>query len=668
MNILFIGLSLLFYLLLISGCTLPEPRQFMLDRQREEQIILKDIDVEEYAKTYPSEDGVYLYREYAIELVPRIHRLGLFDCDAYEMGVVRYLVLDPNAEWLGTFELEVEEGKELRNAFITIFSPDGSRQTFDESDMKVEEDSEGDRRYLLAYPDIVKGSVIDEGFELASIPTSSNTEYDYEIPLQFSAPCERLSVRLAYPEKWTVALRGGKPVDTQWEERYELVTESKTDLQIATYDAFHIPPLKQESYSPSPREYSRYLEARIEKIVGASYEVSILPKNWRQYMERMYKGVIDDVSAKDSELTEQVTRIINSRDSDSAKIGKILTWIYDEIKSDPYAFKDKEVDPLEVLEKRTGRPHQVTALAYLMLKNAGVNATYLVIHTPEDGRFTQDFLHPRSFYMTGVEARTDDATYWLFPYIRHYPMGYVPAIFQERIVLRMNDSGYRGFDTIQTSLPAPNKTISDFDVVVDDEGVLHVTEMRTLYGDAGFFLRREIEGADTEEIERKMKELIVYDHGEVKMEEYQLENQDDYNKPFVIHLQYQVDNLVTITPEEVILQSDGLFAPAISRKFKTDPEKRQNPIKIYQDEELVKEIRLRIPKKWHLQDIPEDRKATTSLGEVSADYSSAPGEFHVEYRRQLHRAERPASDYKELFPLISTRSAFSVPALVFTVE
>ncbi|MGE3800637.1 MAG: hypothetical protein AB7H80_06420 [Candidatus Kapaibacterium sp.] len=630
----------------------------MLDRQLPENIRQRSVDVEAYRLKYEGEDGVYFYREYVVEVQLKQDYLGGGSGPwIHEIGAIRYLVLNPDEEWLGTFDLQVEKGKSLESAFITIISPTGEVKQFDKDDLRVELDSKGNKRYQLVYPGIVVGSIVDEGYDIAYNGLELN-ELFHEVRLQYSIPCERLSVRYIAHTIWNIEFRG-------WNNAlgtYRKIVDDDERLTIASFEAENLPAYKPEPYAPYYREQVGHLEAMITNYYYGA-------RKWDKLAESAYELFIQEETPRNSTLSKLADEIVDRNASEKAKVEKIMNWMYSEfnVKTSEQR-RSRVVHIHDAIQKREGSVPLSVALTYHLLKEVGLEPSFLLVHSINDIPYTEGFVYPPTFQVMALRVKANDTNYFLFPYVKNYPINHIPFVFEGQPVLRVVNGGFIGVDTIPVNLGSNTRIESDFDIELNEDGVLNISETRYLHGDAGFGLRREIEDATDEELEKKMKELIVYETGEYTFNSYRLENQGDYNKPLIIHLEYSVDNLVTITPEEVILQTEGLFTPSLTGKTKVDAEKRKNPIKIYSNEEFLKKITLHVPTSWQVQNLPENREEKTSLGEVLATYSHTPGQLSVEYRRLLKRAERPASDYSELLTLIGTHSRLTLPTLIFSVE
>lgn len=643
---------------LLCGCVLHGKRQFILDHQKTSNVRFEPVDIESYAAIYAEDDGVYLYRENYLELVDRGTSLLSYDGPSYHAWhaeTMRYLILNPEADELTTFDLDLDPGMSLQSVHINIFDPDGTIKQLTMKDMNVETDSDGAKRYRVAYPDIVRGSVVDIGYETVETPTSTGN-FHHALRLQYALPCERLRVQVVYPKSWFryVKIRGGVAEHPDREEFYRKQVDEEKEVVIAAYDAHDIPALYNEPWSPYRSERLRYLETSLTNLKG-----SPITYTWSDYAEKLRDYYIGTVKPR------HVRVEIDREDDEEKTMRAILAWINDNIRlksldrSIPY-------DPIEVIERGEGRPQEITILAGLMMINAGIDTEFLLIHSAFDPPVDMTFVVPGRYYTPGLRVSIGDSTLLLFPWITNYPVGYIPSFLQDQPMLVFSYREFLQHDRTGTGSQLQDITTSEYSAEIDESGHVSVVEKRKLEGESAFFFRRKIENLDDEELQKEMKELVVYEGGEVDFERYEIDNRDDFDRPLVITLRYTIDGLVTVTPDEAIVRIEELFSPSFSYTRKVETSERKNPIRIYTDEKVNKTIKLQVPETWQVGPLPEDLREETSFGIATASYSYRPGELTATYSRTLRRSERPAGDYAELLKITGKNSKLNLSTLVFT--
>ena len=650
-------LSLLSLAPLLSSCVIDGKRQFVFDYQKDENVRVTPLDIDTYAEIYAEDDGVYLYRENYIEMVHKGSSLLTQDLqtfDSWYVETMRYLVLDPDAEELSTFDLALAPGVRLMNAHIKVIDPDGGITHLDISDMNVETDSDGARRYRVAYPGVKKGTIVDVGYETLEDPRRTG-HYHHELPLQYRLPCEQLRIQVVHPTHWRIKIRGGVDATPNRDELYQRRVDGENRVAITTYDAHDIPALYNEPWSPYRNERLRYIEIALVKYRG-----SPITESWAQYADKLFDYYVDGYSPRQVKVDLE-----RNSDDEGSTIRAVLDWVHEKVR---HKALDPSIryDPVEAIERGEGRSAEITVLTKLLLQKVGIVANFVLIHSVLDPPVFDDFVAPGRYYFPGLELQSADSTLLLFPWISRYPAGHIPGFLQQQPMLVFGQSGFLRHDSAGTGAQGRDITTSEYNAEIDEEGQLTMVEVRRLEGEDAFFLRRRMEEFDDEELDEEMKDLIIYEGGEIDFEGYDIENREEYNRPLIITLRYTIDGLVTITPDEAIVRIEELFSPSFSYKRKVETSERVNPIRIYTDEEVSKTVTLRVPENWQVGSLPEDLREETSFGTATASYRYRPGELTATYSRSLRRSERPAEHYQELLLLIGRDSKLNLSTLVFT--
>jgi len=181
-----------------------------------------------YEAKYPGFEGVYLYVRIARAL--RRQR-EIHGCGTTRSWIAEIHRAGSEADWLTSFRLGFKP-----DTCISGNHARRPRADLRKQDLKKEQFASGFDFYTLVYPDVVKGTIIEEGWSDASGRLlSAAGSY---IPLQFSIPCERLSFTYACPDWW--ALKSKKSHPTASPRIQDNDFEHKK--QIIKYEGINIPP------------------------------------------------------------------------------------------------------------------------------------------------------------------------------------------------------------------------------------------------------------------------------------------------------------------------------------------------------------------------------------------------------------------------------------------
>ena len=131
---------------------------------------------------------------------------------------------------------------------------------------------------------------------------------------------------------------------------------------------------------------------------------------------------------------------------------------------------------------------------------------------------------------------------------------------------------------------------------------------------------------------------------------------------------YNIYNLVTVTPDEVIFQTGGLFSPSSNVKTKIDTEERVNPIRIYSDEKYIKNISIEFPKNWALTSTLKNLEKENEFGKIKGVYTVNPGNIQVAQERLLLKSHKPKEMIDELLEITGRKSQLYIPTMIFKIN
>lgn len=648
------SLLLLTLVLLLSAACKTSERTIQTTMQTEE---VAPVDLAAYEAKYDGEDGVYLDVDYSFEHVT-VSSAYLTEWEFYRTVQRRYLVLNPDAEDLTTFNEAVQESDKLKEVSLRVVAPDGSMQTFALSDLTSEKDSDGTTTYKMAYPGIQKGSIIEEVFVVHRLFAMQNPPMRADVPLQYTIPCEALNFRYAYPDWWKVDVKDVGPDRTI---DYTVETNEDTSKRILRYTRTNIPGIDDEPYAPFFKEVADYMQLEITELELGSEKYKG-PEDWESVAARFKRLTIDTSPPRNvRRATESTTEGLTTT---REKIDAIIDFVDENIEvraTDGNSIKD-------VMRDKAGNPYFVTSLVQAMLAHAGVPSRYMLAHSAQDGYFDPDFISNSQFYLPGLIVWVDQEEVFLFPYYKHLPKGHIPEIFQDQKALTITETGFSGLTTIPRRTSSEGVIDENYALTIDEDGMIEVTEEKVFRGTLAYLTRRSLESLEADELEDELRDMLTYTDGDVEWAEHEIIDQDAYEKPLTIRLRYTINNLVTVTPEEVIFQTDGLFSPLSGKKYKVDTDARQNPIRIYTTHRQNKNITITYPEAWTLTTALDDVEYENKFGRVEGTYATEGRTLRAEQSLRLERAFEPASEAPALLSLIGTNSNLHIPTLIFSAS
>lgn len=624
------------------------------------------VDISEYEEKYGEYNGVYLSIEESVEHSGNkdpglMTGLGLPEGWNYNyIYKEKALVLNPECDQLTTLNLFAEPEK----LFIRITSPDGQSAVYGKANL-IEDKTENSRiKYKFAYPNITKGSIVELAYENAFKVYPVNFAYvvQYNSLLQRAIPCERRLLTYTYPAWWEIEV---KWLGKERELNYETVVDTDKKQKKLVYSAIDLAPIVDEPYSPFFMEIAETADIMITDLlmVGGSFRH---PQSWQSYAVFF----ADYVQGNDNKLFKLPGKIVDSLAisdlSELEKLKAIVKYIYDNIRIG----ESQNANFNHILKNREGSIFDITALTSVMLSAAGVTSSFMLVHDARDGYFDENYFSGDQLYTPALRVIVGNDDHIVFPYINNLPVDHIPEPYlgQRALLIPPRNPEAAWIWNLPEKNLASNTMDEYYDLNVDTAGIIDVVERRVIRGSVAYWFRKMLEEQPEKETKDSLQALLTYTDGDVDLESYSITNLDDYDLPLEIELNYTIDNLVMVTPEEVIFQTGGLFSPLSNQKIKFDADKRINPIKIYYDEGYNKHIAIRFPESWRLTTELNQVHVENQFGTIDGNYNIENGSIHAEQFLMLNKTMAPKTAVSDLITLSGSSSLLNIPTLVFQVE
>ena len=650
-------------LLMVSSCTIVKESLF-LNVPKGTTADSAIADIKTYSEKYSKYDCVYLNYEYSIDN---------YEENAWTWKNIvqyKYIVLNADNAQLTTFGFSVASKASIKNLFFKITYPDGSSKIFGQKNLILETDSEGAKRYKFIYPAVVKGSIIEEGYELSYniMSFTPSLEQDFLIP-RSSGPIEKYSFTYAYPEDWKLQFKEyGKGSKLLYSER----TDKEQHKKYLTYKTENIEPLSDEPYSPFSKEFARYVQFRIRELAVGNNSTYYANKSWSEFLKPYYGYVTDGKSIFDFNVGGMAEKLTKSAKTETDKVRAITDYVQQNIE---IAKDDKDRDYGDVLKDKKGNIFRITGLVQNMLSKLKIDSEFLLVHSAQEGYFDETYYSSSQFGLPALKITAENKQILVIPYVKNLPFGYVPDVIQGQtsiLVSTKYDPKLRKYKeefwTVPVQESQKNGYEENYDLTISEEGNINVSEEKIVFGLSAGTLRTVIQNLKEEEKEKFIKNLLTYSEGDVKINSYSFDSLKSYNEPLRIKLNYTIDNLVTITPDEVLFQTGGLFSPTSLQKYKIRTSDRINPIRIYSNEFYKKTIKIFVPESWSLDNKPENFSYSNLFGSVKAEYSFNKNAVNVYQERLLIPNSQPKEKVGELIEVSGDRSKLSIPTLIFKIN
>ncbi len=630
------------------------------------------INIKELERNYEGENGVYMDYSESVESLGRSTRRGQYGRDVTCLcRRINYVVLKAEDKDLSTFECAVMHQSDLMDFYAVLIYPDGTIAHFTKNDCKVQE-VDNYFTYKLAYPNMQKGTLIEEGMMV-----NYYTQSTYF--LQHGMPVRKMHFVHAYNPHTLVELR-----------RFgtDLVCDLKRgkmqdeNLLTNTYDSTNIPAYHFEPYAPYRKEQGSFYEFASITVQDPDYIIAN-NKRWTGWADsdRLFSKSIEDFASKESDA--KAREICANCKTKVEKIDTITTWIQKHIEvvgrdDDRFSKAANNVDFDDIFSAGYSTSFRTLCLAQYMFAINGVENAEYEFFDPSDGPIDEYSPVFADYVLTGIACKDSDKIYLVFPNQKEISPDFVPQFVRSNRALEIggwvqsvkdvSSHDYRFVNLNPVNLK-PLSEHSDFELHITDDGNINVIETQTYEGMIAVELRKTFKQYKADEEESHVKKMLSYNGSEFKLTKYTIEGKSKPGENFVLRTEYTINNLVTVTPEEAIFQTSGLFSPTSLYQSPLESDHRYNPIDIDADNKLQRSISVFYPKEWKLSSTPANKEISNDLGNASVSYdASSPGQLKISISRTLNRTRAPKEKLPQLVDLVGRRSTLQVPTIIFSTK
>ncbi len=674
-------LFLIPFLLMLFGCIVSQRISYYQQPPLLTKTKLDSLNIPALENKYKGYDAVYLDRTLEIDhaLNPEWEYIVNFS--------VSYVVLNTESMPFTSFELENPWGYEVSNICLRATNPNGEYAEYSLKDCRLEKGSNGQDIYRFAYPNVVKGTIIQESYErMKKIGNGLIPPISDVVNLQYSVPILKQKYQISFPTEWEIQFK--KNDNNKKITLFNMQEENKKKFVFMDSD---IPGYKQESYSKSLMQSDKYIQWLFNEIYVYGFfdklnyigsETSLKAVYWKLERLSNSQGIMILNEVKD--VTKQVTANCTTP---YEKADSIIAYVQKNIKVVP---SDNEYLFSVILKKKQANLLKVIGLTYKMLETVGLKPEFVMCHSVQDGSFDSKYFDESQFALPALMLIIDSKINIALPYQRYANFHSIPTelLGQQALLVRKESSfGYLPEDefvkvnnasadsinlksgtifTLPDTNELENEIVENYDIIITQEGLLDISEQVEFYGDFAERFRYEFDEKKSEDLEKIIRNYLAFYDANIKLINWSIENQDNLSRPLTINYRYSVDNLVSVLPEEILFQTNGLLSPASISSFKVVPQDRQNPIYIPYNQNYVKKIKISYPAEWDLQTNLADSKVENKFGRFISSSKSDNKMISIEQIRSFYKSDAPKQDYPLLLKLSDEKSDAIIPTIIFS--
>jgi hypothetical protein len=569
----------------------------------------------------------------------------------------RYVILNTDDPAASSITFETYKGDNINSEYVVVKSPKGKITRYGLSDFTVKETEHGWRTYTLNIPATEKGTLVASGLDYSY--TRYYFPHDFDFNILHSYPIKNSEIKFIIPKSWIAGIKKTSPGGKSYLKESSLQDKGKL---IYSYNAKNLPAYKKEIFSPYYRSTQPYIQMLLY-IDGYNYYPSA-DLRWRVFCRDFQQYVMDKDEFFSTSVGSKARELAANTDDPYVKMKNIFTFIQNNIKiSHDYVSRDFP----EILEAKQGSMYEICGLMYYMLKKGGINSDYLLIHSSSDGYFDTNYTSIQQFDMPAVRATIGNKAYVLLPFMKYLPMTEVPQYILNETAMIISPKP----DVCGTLWKIPGDTYirdsinTDISMQIEPDGKISVSELHKYYGYSAYDNRTDYCDLTDAELEKTLRHDYLVPDAKVSNFSYQLTNLKNIEDVFTIKLNYTIDNLVTITPEEVLFQTGGFLSPTTLYSQKIDTTDRMNPIEILYKHIINKNIKISYPNTWTLQSNLQDTTVDNKFGTSTLSTKTAAGLLEVDRVTVLKKSTGEKKETPLLYDVLFGNQKRNFPVIVF---
>ncbi|WP_333865073.1 transglutaminase-like domain-containing protein, partial [Chitinophaga sp.] len=176
-----------------------------------------------------------------------------------------------------------------------------------------------------------------------------------------------------------------------------------------------VPPLKEESYVTTLRNYISYIEFQLSAIRFPESPVRNIMSTWPKMMEDLGKD--DDYSGElaraNNYLSDEVKRLTAGAASSTEKAEKVFAFVRDNYTCTDYSSLWKSQPLKTTFNKKNGNVADINMLLTAMLREAGLEAVPVLLSTRDYGKMYAMYPIRSKLNYTIVSVLADNTEYFL---------------------------------------------------------------------------------------------------------------------------------------------------------------------------------------------------------------------------------------------------------------
>jgi branched-subunit amino acid aminotransferase/4-amino-4-deoxychorismate lyase len=596
---------------------------------------IKDIDPKTYGiinsapeeKEYPQAGALILHCDERIEITPQYTRV------AYLHYIIKILnergkegFSETHIDYDSTFEkVELEYARTIK--------PDG--QVVDVGSRHIRDVSKylnfplysNVRVFIISFPEIIEGAYIEYKLKIHRNQLINKKDFVLSYPLQSSEPIINANFSLTLPEENPLHI---KFINEKYNDFGADLNPKIDEINgILTYNwqFKDIPQIIPESDMPPNVEVNA-------TILLSSFD------SWQEIYNWWWLLARDKIKA-DSAIKDKVKELIKDKSLDEDKVRAIYNFCSRKIRYVAVEYGQAGYEPHyaeDIFKNKYGDCKDQAVLLITMLKEAGFNAFPVLIATKGYYNLNEDF--PAVLFNHAIACVSlDDKIIFLDPTAETCAFSDLPEGDQGRKVLIFQEDGYKIHST--PLFPAEHNLIKqELKIKVNPNETILAQKSIFSFGVYDQAQRFWLLYTQPELIKETLKQKIQEISIGAKLNNYNIENLDNLNKPIVLNYNFEGPEYFTIAGNlRIMPQLSNLDATVVAK------DKRRYAIDsgILDSKEI--DLEIEIPSTFVIKYIPSNVDEENPWLKFKVEYNRKDNSIHFRQRINLKKNLVSADEY-----------------------
>lgn len=553
---------------------------------------------------YPDADEVILSNVHNVHAA--INRDGDVETDVY---VTRVIELLRNVDGHASVQLHVYPGETIHGLRARTIEPDGSSIVLSKSDFHtITGGGSGyvfytnEKKIRFTFPAVQKNCIIEyhyithethpfiqDVWEIQGMYPELENRYSLTVPLLLVLPV----ARGGYGWNWRYKVYNckiGKPTynaDLDYNE-----APSQQPLTF-TWTENGIPAFKPDPKMPPYLDYIRYV-----KFAPSAW------KTWNDISEWYYGDLFKPQLDMTPAISRKAQELAEGCANESQKIERAFDFVqslrYIAIELGQGGYVPSK--PAVVMRRMYGDCKDKSILLVSLLRSLGINAKPVLVLTSDEGTVDPNFPSWMFNHMIVKATARNGKVYWLDATADHCGLGEIPYQDQGTNALVLNYDNTSEIERIPSARFTENAEDILANVKIDSSGEADFSVDMQFKGEENLETRFYLAGKSHDDMVTFCKSLVAENYLDSKVENYSIDNRDNFDTTLVLHFSLRVPNAFRTQNNMIFLNIDPFRISGDWSWLARDH--RNFPIDFDYPRTIIKTINVKLPGEYRIQKLP----------------------------------------------------------------